>query len=559
MKRESERSREPSLVGRYTGAYAESDFLTKAKARYTLFLAFLLIAIDIVPFLAMIATGFKALEAAFRLGALAAVAVSLILLRRGKAQAAVGLLLPLTAVLIWVFLYIRPFLHYYELFAIGFLLESTVLMACLVGRSRALPPIMAAASFGGVLLFFFVKTRPHLAAEAGSKAGESLFFIAIFFALSGFLGYSLMRLMERFTGIARDEMRKNRERIGALGEVLGSVRAGMAVGDRLLSFAGENGQRVRASEGGLGDLKRDFSSLSSRMDLARDGNEAIAGLVDTVRDRTRRHSADLQETSAAIEEINATIDAVSAGADDKRARMAGLQGMTDRGAADMERALGAIKKIASSSESITKIGQIIEEIASRTNLLAMNANIEAAHAGQFGRGFAVVANEIRGLAERSSANAAEITKTLKEIAVEIEQARSVYQKASDGFRVIKTEVGSVGEAMEGVFNALSEVRGGVSEITKAVIGIRESSNEIDGAVQGISERSGAGVKELSALGAALRAHVESIDRALAAFAELSSGMAGLETMGRENREQIAGVEAALQGMDMGSHKNTQIH
>jgi methyl-accepting chemotaxis protein len=362
--------------------------------------------------------------------------------------------------------------------------------------------------------------------------------------------------MERFTGIARDEMRKNRERIGALGKVLGSVRAGMAVGDRLLSFAGENGQRVRASEEGLGSLKEDFATLSGRMESARGGNEQIAGLVETVRDRTRSHSADLQETSAAIEQINATIDSVSSGADEKRAKMAELQGLTDKGSSDMERALDAIKKIASSSESITQIGRIIEEIASRTNLLAMNANIEAAHAGQYGRGFGVVANEIRGLAERSSANASEITKTLRDISVEIEEARSIYQKASDGFRVIKTEVGSVGQAMDGVFNALSEVRGGVAEITKAVLGIRESSSEIETAVKGISERSGAGVQELAALGAALRSHVQSIDGALTAFAELSSGMGDLETIGRENRGQIAGVEAALREMDKDSYKNT---
>jgi methyl-accepting chemotaxis protein len=556
MDRAAGRSGGSFISRRYTRAYEDSDFLTKAKAKYTLYLAFLLLAIDLAPFLAMLATGFKALEVSFRLGALVAVAAAMVLLRRGKAQAAVGLLLPLTAALIWVFLFIRPFLHYYEIYTLGFLLESTVLMACLVGRSRALPAIMAAASFAAVILFFFIRTRPRISAEDAAKAVESLFFLAIFFALSGFLGYSLMRLMERFTGIARDEMSKNRERIGALGKVLGSVRAGMAVGDRLLSFAGENGQRVRASEEGLGSLKQDFVTLSGRMESARGGNEQIAGLVETVRDRTRSHSADLQETSAAIEQINATIDSVSSGADEKRAKMSELQGLTDKGSSDMERALDAIKKIASSSESITQIGRIIEEIASRTNLLAMNANIEAAHAGQYGRGFGVVANEIRGLAERSSANASEITKTLKEISVEIEEARSIYQKASDGFRVIKTEVGSVGQAMDGVFNALSEVRGGVAEITKAVLGIRESSSEIETAVKGISERSGAGVQELTALGAALRSHVQSIDGALAAFAELSSGMGDLETIGRENRGQIAGVEAALREMDKDSYKNT---
>lgn len=234
-----------------------------------------------------------------------------------------------------------------------------------------------------------------------------------------------------------------------------------------------------------------------------------------------------------------------------------LQALTDKGAADMGRAQEAIARIASSSESITQIGRVIEEIASRTNLLAMNANIEAAHAGQFGKGFGVVAKEIRGLAERSSANASEITTTLKAISSEIEQARSVYLQASDGFKVIKDEVGSVGQAMDGIFNALAEVRGGVAEITKAVLGIRESSSEIESAVKGISERSSEGLVELEGLAAALKEHVRSIDGALDAFSGVASGMADLESMGRENRRQIAGVEAALKGIDIDSHKNTE--
>ncbi len=552
----SDSKEKASIVDRYLGSYASSDFLTKAKAKYTLYLALLLLGIDLVPFIAMLGAGFKAVEAAFRIAALGAVAAALVLLRRRKVQAAVALLLPLTVILIWIFLFIRPFFHFYELYTIGFLLQSTILMACLVGRSRALPPIMAAASFAAVVLFYFTKTKLRMPPEDSAKAMESLFFLAVFYALSGVLGYAVMRLTERFAAIAREEMRKNRESIGSLGRALDSVRAGMAVGDRLLGFADENGRRVQASGRDMEGLKYDFIALSDGMERTRRGTKEIAGLVEKVRGRTLGHSSDLQETSAAIEQINATIDSVSAGADEKRARMRELRVLTEKGAADMGRAQEAITRIASSSQSITEIGRVIEEIASRTNLLAMNANIEAAHAGQFGKGFGVVAKEIRGLAERSSANASEITNTLKAISAEIEEARSVYRQASEGFKVVKDEVGSVGQAMDGIFNALSEVRGGVAEITKAVLGIRESSGEIESAVKGISERSNEGLTELESLATALKEHIQSIDGAMATFSGVEAGMADLENMGRENREQIAGVEAALKGVGLDSHKNT---
>ena len=271
-----------------------------------------------------------------------------------------------------------------------------------------------------------------------------------------------------------------------------------------------------------------------------------------MRDRTLGHSEAIHETSAAIEQINATIDTAATGTAAKREKMGDLQRLTDQGEADMEQALDSILKIADSSAEINEVGRIIQKISSQTNLLAMNASIEAAHAGDFGRGFAVVADEIRALAEQTSSNAKEITRTLKEIAAEIELARQVNQKASDGFRVVKSGVSSIGEAMDGIFNAMLEIRSGIGEIAQAAGGVREASLDIESAVQGIAERSGASVRELNTLGEALRDHASAIEAMLAAFAAMAMGMNSLGEIGKENLRRIAAVELAVEAMDHGA-------
>jgi methyl-accepting chemotaxis protein len=540
-----------SLRGYFLYRYDDQDFLVKAKATYTLYLALALLVADLVPFCVMLFKGFAVAEAIFRLVSVGAIVVSLGLLRIRKSRAASDFLVGVTAAVLCVFLYLRPFQHYYELYALAFLLEVTVLMSCLIGRSLALPPAIAAISYGLVLGFYFVRTLPLSPADDHPKELESLFFIALFLGLSGFIGVFLMKMIDAFTGIALRERQRNAERIAALGAVIDSVRDGMAVGDRLLSFVGENGERVRCSERSLGALESDFRRLSERMGAARESNTEIASFVGKVRDKTLGHSESVHETSAAIEQINATIDSATTGTAAKRERLDELQRLTDHGEADMKLALDAIMKIADSSAAINEVGRIIQKISSQTNLLAMNASIEAAHAGDFGMGFAVVADEIRALAEQTNSNAKEITRTLKEISVEIAQAREVNQKASDGFRVIKSGVASVYEAIDGVFNALVEIRSGIGEIAQAAGGVREASLDIESAVQGIAERSGGSVRELSALGDALREHAQAIGAMLASFAEMARGMEGLGEIGKENIQRIAAVEKAVGSMDKG--------
>jgi methyl-accepting chemotaxis protein len=541
-----------SFKSYFLGAYDDQDFMTKAKAIYTFYLALALLAAAVVPFALMFFKGFAPAEAAFRLVALVCVILSLALLRAGKSRASADFLVGVSDALLCVFLYLRPFLHYYELYALAFLLEATILMACLVGRSRLLPVIIASVSYALVLAFFFVRTSRLMPAGDLPKAIESLFFIALFLGLSGFVGTLLMRMIENFTGIAMRESERNKARVAAMGAVVDTARDGMALGDRLLAFVGENGERVRASEKGLGELQSDFKRLSERIGATSKGNAEIALFVERVRDKTLGHSEAIHETSAAIEQINATIDTAATGTAAKREKMGELQRLTDQGEADMKRALDSILKIADSSAEINEVGRIIQKISSQTNLLAMNASIEAAHAGDFGRGFAVVADEIRALAEQTSTNAKEITRTLKEIAAEIELARQVNQKASDGFRVVKSGVTSIGEAMDGIFNAMLEIRSGIGEIAQAAGGVREASLDIESAVQGIAERSGASVRELNTLGEALRDHASAIEAMLGAFAAMALGMNSLGEIGKENLRRIAAVELAVEAMDHGA-------
>jgi methyl-accepting chemotaxis protein len=174
-----------------------------------------------------------------------------------------------------------------------------------------------------------------------------------------------------------------------------------------------------------------------------------------------------------------------------------------------------IQEISRESEGLLEINSVMENIASQTNLLSMNAAIEAAHAGEAGKGFAVVANEIRKLAESSSEQSKTIGTVLKKIKGSIDKITRSTENVLDKFEAIDTSVRTVADQEENIRSAIEEQGTGskkiledmsyVNEITRLVTsssqemlkGAKEvihESNDLEKETQGITT----GMNEMAA-------------------------------------------------------------
>jgi methyl-accepting chemotaxis protein len=124
--------------------------------------------------------------------------------------------------------------------------------------------------------------------------------------------------------------------------------------------------------------------------------------------RTQEQAANLEQTAASMEELTATVQSNARSAEQAGRVVQGAAEIATRGGEAVDRVVGSMAAISSSSRKVQEIVGVIDEIAFQTNILALNAAVEAARAGEQGRGFAVVASEVRTLAMRSSRAAKEI-------------------------------------------------------------------------------------------------------------------------------------------------------
>ncbi|MDR2246184.1 MAG: methyl-accepting chemotaxis protein [Treponema sp.] len=220
--------------------------------------------------------------------------------------------------------------------------------------------------------------------------------------------------------------------------------------------------------------------------------EQISVNIDRLNGHVENQTSSVSKSSSAIEEMIANINSVTQTLLKNTESVQTLLDASDVGRTGLQDVAADIQEIARESEGLLEINAVMENIASQTNLLSMNAAIEAAHAGEAGKGFAVVADEIRKLAESSSEQSKTIGSVLKKIKDSIDKITRSTNSVLSKFEAIDGGVKTVSEQTENIRNAMEEQSAGSREILE-VIG---QLNEITRLVKGSSEEMLEGSKEV---------------------------------------------------------------
>jgi methyl-accepting chemotaxis protein len=205
--------------------------------------------------------------------------------------------------------------------------------------------------------------------------------------------------------------------------------------------------------------------------------QAIAQSIGGLKAQIQEQLAMVEESSASITEMIASVDSVARITEQRRQASEALVGTVSSGGEKMRGAFDVVRKINESVGSIKDITGIIAGISSKTNLLAMNAAIEAAHAGEAGKGFSVVADEIRNLAEASAVNSKEISAILKQIVALIGEATRAGGETGEAFGAIDTEVKELRSSLGEISSSMGELRAGGKQILEAMTVLNDASSK----------------------------------------------------------------------------------
>ena len=247
------------------------------------------------------------------------------------------------------------------------------------------------------------------------------------------------------------------------------------------------------------EIAGQIDHLKDNVDESSKSVNTVDRVFSTLNDQVAEQMAMVEESTASVTEMISSIESIARITESKTAAIDQLVETSANGAIKLNDTTTIINYINDKIDNISQMAGVIKGIANQTNLLAMNAAIEAAHAGDSGKGFAVVADEIRKLAEASSKQSNEISTNLKEIVSNIEKAQESGNVTSIAFSEVDSEISQFSHSLYEISSSISELKSGGEQILTAMTSLQDVSINVKSSSNDLADASDSMKKEMDSV------------------------------------------------------------
>lgn len=288
---------------------------------------------------------------------------------------------------------------------------------------------------------------------------------------------------DEFGLLVNDLNSSNASTRSLLKKVRQNVVDGDSVAKDLRSNMTETSASVSQIIANLNSVESEIISQAAGVEEAQSATMEILDNISSLNKSIENQSAGVEESSAAVRQMVANIQSVAKILEKNENSVNLLENASSIGATRVEDSVRMSDKVLQDSSGLMEASSVIQNIAAQTNLLAMNAAIEAAHAGESGKGFAVVADEIRKLAEQSNSQGKRIAQSLQGLNEVIKDVSSSTKLVRDQFNQILDLTQAVKNQEDVIMSAMREQEVGSAQVLEAMKNISDATSGVKNASQ----------------------------------------------------------------------------
>ena len=351
-----------------------------------------------------------------------------------------------------------------------------------------------------------------------------------------------LRYNERVTGHAESEELKARLTLEKIRSAYEKSRKGLDIGQRLLNSTDSAISNLSQIDGLTKSLVEEAQTLNTETSTVKQSGDQVAAKAERMKKSVESQNSALERTSDEIGKISLNIENISSIAQRQHEGMDRMMQSLNNQQSLLGQLVAQVDEVGRSSEGIAVFVNTIDTISNQTNLLAMNASIEAAHAGEYGKGFSVIAQEIRKLSNETNSSAQKISESLAQntetvkTAVESAKSFSVYMAQSS--QDFKNSI----EALENILHGVSEINLNAQEIMRSIQNVTGSSQANYSLVEGVATGIDSQKYSLASVSDFAETLRESVRRLEGLLSSTINSVRDIQVEARENT-QVSGLIA----------------
>jgi len=365
---------------------------------------------------------------------------------------------------------------------------------------------------------------------------------------TGIVAVSLIHIVEKYAGQMRSQADNSGQKLERIKAAMEIAHDGLHVGQSLVAESGAMQSEASKIERQIEGIREEMNVLRNDAEKTASANDGIVASTNEIGRTTEGYQTMTVQASSAVEEMTAAIESISNVSSKNRDSVERLASSISAGIETASISAETIASISDSSEALQEVVAVITAISSQTNLLAMNAAIEAAHAGDSGKGFAVVADEIRRLAEETSVNSKTIADGLGAFFAKIAKAEEANRRIGEAFQAIGSEITQTRMAFDEIQAGMKELSIGTGEINSAVSNVVSSSRDMSSSIRNITSMISQNTDSIESLREKSASALARLDSINSSFGDILSRAGNVRSLGQKSDEVIRDLDESIRAI-----------